>query len=136
LAISTDAKIWIINWQLGRRNLTPYVRSTLALRLADELKVKARENLKSGGIATRENLVQYRGLPTLANPGGDETNGTADPRADRLTEADFSREKAGGEQAGYCRCCGRKSFCSRSSPMLAENVAETNGTADPSKRGG
>ena len=37
---------WIIKNQFGRRNLEPYVRSVLALRLEDEIKVRAKENQK------------------------------------------------------------------------------------------
>ena len=44
-----DAKIWIIENQLGRRNLNPAQRIELALTKADVLREKARENLSKGG---------------------------------------------------------------------------------------
>ena len=46
----TDAKIWMIYNQFGRRNLNAWQRSVLALELEDVFKEKAKENLsKSGG---------------------------------------------------------------------------------------
>jgi len=44
-----DAKIWIIQNQLGRRNLCDAARIELALCKADLLREKAKENLKRGG---------------------------------------------------------------------------------------
>ena len=49
------AKIWIINNQFGRRNLSPYQRSVLALKLKDIIseKVKAKETLRKTVQQTR-----------------------------------------------------------------------------------
>lgn len=39
-----DVKIWMIRNQFGRRNLTPYVKTTLALQLEPLLAAKAKQN--------------------------------------------------------------------------------------------
>jgi len=44
-----DAKLWIVENQLGRRNLTDAMRIELALVKADMLREKAKENLTRGG---------------------------------------------------------------------------------------
>jgi N6-adenosine-specific RNA methylase IME4 len=45
-----DVKIWMINNQFGRRNLSNYQKSVLALELEEVFKEKAKENLsKTGG---------------------------------------------------------------------------------------
>jgi len=44
-----DAKLWIVENQLGRRNLTDAMRIELALTKADMLREKAKENLTHGG---------------------------------------------------------------------------------------
>jgi len=43
-----DAKQWIINRQFGRRNLTPFQRSELAMLLMPELAAEARERMFAG----------------------------------------------------------------------------------------
>jgi|GEM_PF-3696884 len=43
-----DAMLWIIRNQLGRRNLSAYDRSLLALRLKPVVKAQAEERMKSG----------------------------------------------------------------------------------------
>jgi len=43
-----DVIIWIINNQFGRRNIIPYIRGRLALRLKEEIAKKAKENQLSG----------------------------------------------------------------------------------------
>jgi hypothetical protein len=52
-----DAKEWIIRNQFGRRNLTPFQRSELALKLRPLIQAKAKENLKlaDGGDRKSEN---------------------------------------------------------------------------------
>lgn len=62
--MSREAVIeWIIRNQLGRRNLTPFQRAEMALRLEPVIQEKARENLRaSGGDKTEA------GLTTLSNP--------------------------------------------------------------------
>jgi len=44
-----DAKIWMINNQFGRRNLSNYQRSVLALEMESVFSEKAKENLKLNG---------------------------------------------------------------------------------------
>lgn len=46
-----DALIWIIKNQLGRRNLSAYDRSILALKLKPVIAAKAKENM----LATQNN---------------------------------------------------------------------------------
>jgi N6-adenosine-specific RNA methylase IME4 len=55
-------KVWMIYNQFGRRNLSNYQRSVLALQLEDVFKEKAKENL----ILSGENFG--KGSPILANP--------------------------------------------------------------------
>ncbi len=43
------AKIWVINNQFARRNLSPYQRSVLALRVEEIYRQKAKENERLGG---------------------------------------------------------------------------------------
>lgn len=57
-----DVKEWMINNQFGRRNLSNYQRSVLALELESVFSARAKENLKVSG----ENFG--KGLPTLAEP--------------------------------------------------------------------
>ena len=45
-----DAKQWIINRQFGRRNLTPFQRSELAMLLMPELAAEAKERMLAGKI--------------------------------------------------------------------------------------
>lgn len=69
-----DAIDWIINNQLRRRNITPYQRATLALRLKPLIEKKAKENLKThteqgcqksdkaGKIDTKKELANLAGV--------------------------------------------------------------------------
>jgi N6-adenosine-specific RNA methylase IME4 len=45
----TDVKVWMVLNQFGRRNLTKYERSVLALVLSEYYEEKAKENLSDGG---------------------------------------------------------------------------------------
>lgn len=45
----TDVVEWIIRNQFGRRNLLPYLRVKLALRLESEIAARAKANLSTGG---------------------------------------------------------------------------------------
>jgi hypothetical protein len=58
----SEVKEWMINNQFGRRNLSNYQRSVLALELESVFSQRAKENLKVSG----ENFG--KGLPMLANP--------------------------------------------------------------------
>lgn len=69
----TDAKLWILRNQLGRRNLNTYNRSVLALQLEPLIAEKARKNLRQGheplenstkAVDTREEIAK------LANVSG------------------------------------------------------------------
>jgi N6-adenosine-specific RNA methylase IME4 len=55
-----EAKIWIAQNQIGRRNLNAYQRSLLALKLRDMIATKAKENQLSG-------LKQFKSSPVLQN---------------------------------------------------------------------
>lgn len=44
-----DVVVWMIRNQLARRNITPYARGELALRLKDAIAAKAKENMAAGG---------------------------------------------------------------------------------------
>jgi len=53
----TDVKVWMINNQFGRRNLSNYQRSVLALELESVFSEKAKENLKASGENFGKGLV-------------------------------------------------------------------------------
>ena len=63
---------WIINNQFGRRNLSSYIRTTLALRLESEIAGRAKKNQKSAGgavpqksaeaVETRKELAKLAGV--------------------------------------------------------------------------
>ena len=55
-----DVKIWIIKNQFGRRNLSAYDRSILALKLKPVIAAKAKENLST------HTVDGYQGLPNSA----------------------------------------------------------------------
>lgn len=65
-ASRTDAKIWIIKNQFGRRNLTPYQKSELALLLAPLLEEKGKANQKAGGKTGGRG--REKGSQNSANP--------------------------------------------------------------------
>ena len=54
--------VWIIQNQLGRRNISPFVRTQLAMRLQDLLTPKGKENMRKGGGDRRP------GLSKMTNP--------------------------------------------------------------------
>ena len=57
-----DAEIWLIKNQFGRRNISDYQRSVLALRLESVISAKAKEN------SVRSGKDFGKGLSTLTNP--------------------------------------------------------------------
>jgi hypothetical protein len=58
-----EARIWIIRNQFGKRNLSPYSRSVLALKLEDLYKTKAKENQ-----GKRNDLTSVRNLTNVTKP--------------------------------------------------------------------
>ena len=52
------AKVWIINNQLGRRNLLPYVRTELASLAAPMLAKKGKKNMSAGGGDKKSGLTK------------------------------------------------------------------------------
>jgi len=50
-----EVKVWILRNQLGRRNLNPFVRTSLTLKLEELIRPKAKENLvtSTGGLKPR-----------------------------------------------------------------------------------
>lgn len=56
------AKIWIIRNQFGRRNLTPYQRSELVLKLEPLIRERAKEKQSQGG---KEKVVQKSAEPPV-----------------------------------------------------------------------
>lgn len=63
----SDAKIWIIKNQFGRRNITDATRALLALELEPLIAAKAKENIVASG-GDRKSASAKSGLPTLAEP--------------------------------------------------------------------
>ncbi len=66
LADRDEAQVWIIRNQFGRRNLAPYARAELALKLEPLLAAKAKEKQAAGGL---EKVPQDSSEP----PSGRET---------------------------------------------------------------
>lgn len=58
---------WMINTQLGRRNLSPIQRIAIAEKYRSLYEKQAKENLRqaSGGDRRSENFEQNQGLPNL-----------------------------------------------------------------------
>ena len=52
----SDVKIWIIKNQFGRRNLSSYDRSVLALELKPLITEKAKSNMSSGGKGSQKSV--------------------------------------------------------------------------------
>lgn len=52
-----DAVVWIIRNQLGRRNLTDFVKVELAMRMATAVEAKAKSNMVKGGGDKRSGLI-------------------------------------------------------------------------------
>ena len=62
-----DAKLWIWKHQDNRRNLTPYLRAELALKLKDVIAAKAKERQKASGGDRKSELA--KSVPqTFAEP--------------------------------------------------------------------
>jgi hypothetical protein len=68
-----DARVWIIQNQFGRRNLVPFVRAELALKLEEIFKQRAKENNITEAHSFK-NLSKNEPLPlpNLANPTGNK----------------------------------------------------------------
>ena len=68
-----QVKEWMILNQFGRRNLSNYQRSVLALQLEDVFKVKAKENLSKGGkgFLISEKVNSNKQISNIANVGKD-----------------------------------------------------------------
>lgn len=68
-----EVKEWMILNQFGRRNLSNYQRSVLALQLEDVFKVKAKENLSKGGkgFLISEKVNSNKQISNIANVGKD-----------------------------------------------------------------
>ncbi|MCL2604524.1 MAG: hypothetical protein FWD90_08590 [Defluviitaleaceae bacterium] len=66
-----EAALWIINNQLARRNLSDAARIELAMKKADMLRARARENLTHGGRPSKEekccDLGTEKGLTLSSN---------------------------------------------------------------------
>ena len=62
-----DAKLWILKHQANRRNLTPYRRAEIALKLKPIIAEKARKNCSLGG-GNQINKESKAGLEILPNP--------------------------------------------------------------------
>lgn len=63
LVTRMDVVEWIINNQIGRRNLSAYDRGLLALKLQEVLKIKGKENMSIGG----KEKDKLKGLPISEN---------------------------------------------------------------------
>lgn len=82
------AKVWIIRNQFGRRNLTPYQRAELALKLEPLIAAKAKEKQRAAGGA----VVQKSGEPAVRTD--KELARTAGVSHDTIAKAKFLRDNA------------------------------------------
>jgi hypothetical protein len=80
-----EAKAWIIKNQFGRRNLTNYQRSELALQLENIYKKKAKENKKKGGKEGRS-----KQLGVLSN--------CTEPQIEPINTREELAKEAGGDR--------------------------------------
>lgn len=88
-----DAKIWVINNQFGRRNLSAYQRSVLALKLEDVLKEKGIQKMAAGG-GDRKSAGYRSGCPTLDNPIIEKKQGVTEAILPVLPKIDTKKELA------------------------------------------
>lgn len=87
-----DAKLWIVRNQLGRRNITDFVRAELALIAKPLIEAKARANQQGGqgGVLLSENSHEAtRTDETLADMAGVSSNTIR--KVERITEAGDER---------------------------------------------
>jgi uncharacterized small protein (DUF1192 family) len=63
----SDAKIWMINNQFGRRNLSDYDRVQLALELESIYREMGKVNMSIGGSNKKEGLTNSSNLPPQIN---------------------------------------------------------------------
>jgi len=84
-----DAKIWIVTNQLGRRNLTPFIRVELAKLIEPEIKEKARENQ-----GTRTDILQKSAESTKPVDTREEIAKVAGVSHDTVAKASKIIEKA------------------------------------------
>lgn len=93
-----EAKLWILTHQLGRRNLQPYQRIELALKLKEAIAAQAKENQRSAGgavplksakaVDTREELAAIAGV-------GHDTFSKAEKIANEAPEEDKEKLRNG-----------------------------------------
>lgn len=79
VAVEDDAIIWIIKNQFGRRNLSAYDRSLLALKLKPVIAAKAKENQirKPAESVPKNSWEQTEQLPQLGKRKENRQNETA-----------------------------------------------------------
>lgn len=65
-----EVKVWILNHQLSRRNLTNFQKCELALKLKEMISQKAKENQRSRGVVSQKSANPIDTRETLANIAG------------------------------------------------------------------
>ena len=94
---------WIIRNQFGRRNLTPFQRAELALRLKPVVEKKAKERQ---GARNDLNIVQ-KSAPSESHKSRDELAAIAGISHDTLKKAEVIKEKGTPEQIQRARGGGK-----------------------------
>jgi len=91
-----EVKIWMINNQFGRRNLSNYQKSVLALELESVFKEKAKENLSKAGssYSPKEPLQKSANLPIEKVDTRKEVAKVANVSHDTIAKVKKIQEKA------------------------------------------
>ena len=103
-----EAKIWIIRNQFGRRNLSAYQRSELALKLEPLIREKARENLKTHTVDGYKQPLQNSANPAdtraeLARIAGVSHDTIAKvKKINEQASEELKKEVRTGEKYYYC----------------------------------
>ena len=98
-----DVIYWIITNQFGRRNLIPFQRSELALRLKPIIEAKAKERQ---GTRSDLNIVQKSAL-SESTKSRDELAKLAGVSHDTIHKVEIIKEKASPEQLSRARTGGK-----------------------------
>lgn len=102
-----EAIEWIIKNQLGRRSVTAYVRSVLVLRLEDEIKARAKENMVAGG-GDQKSGTQKSANPIKHTETRKELAKLAGVSHDTISKVKVIEEKAMPEQKEALRSGKKK----------------------------
>ena len=101
----TAAKMWIIQNQLGRRNLTPFIKAELALKVEPEIRAEAQKNSLANLVNIDEQKSDHRGR-TL-----DQLAAIAGVSHDTIHKVKVIKERAPESIKQACREGNRGLYC-------------------------